>query len=93
MDGVKEKVTVEEDFCNFERTLEGVGVMELAWKPVRYLLERQQIWIDIGYDLEFDSFLLGYLGINLNRMRELEVSEEIFRHKVVDTSTRDIMRK
>ena len=65
---------------------------DLAESPIRFLLKQNQIWIEIGYDLESDIFLLTYLGISLRDMRELEVSDEIFKHKVVDTSTRNLMR-
>ena len=74
VNGVKEKVKPDDDKYNFERTLEGVTKEDLVKSPIRYLLEKYQIWIDIGFDPEFDNFLVRYLGINLDRMRELEVS-------------------
>ena len=74
---------------NFERSLQGTTKEDLASQPLRYLLKHVQIWIDIGFDLEADDFKLKYLGIDVEDIQKLEITDLIYKHKEVVCSTRN----
>ena len=83
----------ENDTLNFKRSLRRVEKEDLAAKPLRYLIKHLQIWIDIGFDLEADQFKLKYIGVDVEKIRELELTDFIYKHKEVDSSTRNFIRK
>ena len=83
----------ENDTLNFKRSLRRVEKEDLAAKPLRYLIKHLQIWIDIGFDLEADQFKLKYIGVDVEKIRELELTDFIYKHKEVDCSTRNMIRK
>ena len=92
LEGRKERPTEGDYWNNYERTFEGMTKEDLANTPIRYMLEQKQIWIDIGFDLKADDFKLKYLGIDVEVIRKLELSDKIHKHKFVDTSMRNLIR-
>ena len=92
IDGCKEKQNYRLDEFNESRSLIGMTKEDLANKPLRYLLEQMQIWIEISFDPQADSFTLSYLGIDVEKIQKVELSKNIFKHKVIETSTRNLIR-
>ena len=52
-----------------------------------------QIWIEIGFDSTADEFTLKYLSVEVDRIRERELSEKLFKHKVVKCSTKNYIKE
>ena len=73
--------------------MEGMTKESLANEPQRYLLKHIQIWINIGFDLDADELMLKYLGINVDNIPKLELTNLIYKHLEVDSSTRHLIRK
>ena len=64
----------------------------LAEHPMKYLLEQKQIWIEIRFSLETNAFSVSYLGVNVDKIPRMLLTDEIFQHEVVDISTKTLIK-
>ena len=61
---------------------------KLARKPIKYVT-RFQRYLSIWFDLTADHLMMKFNGVNVLKLPAPELSPEIHRHKIVDTTTAD----
>ena len=66
-----------------EKQIHNTSKEQLAAKPVKYLT-RSRRYLIIWYDLQADHMMMSFNGTDVSTLPIPELSEEIFRNKIVD---------
>lgn len=62
---------------------------DLAEKPWKYVLKGSQRHLSIGFDLTTDQITMKHLGVDAEKLPQVEKILEICRNKIVDTTIGD----